>query len=636
MTPQASSSAPAPSRLFAAGEWIVMLGLAATLAWTTLCLGGYMAKTMVVTSWAVFGLAALGAGLWVVGRGSEPQTFNRAVLLPVPFLLYALASVLWLAPAQWLAWREWLLWFQMWLVFALALHFGRGRGHTWVVVITVVLLGLAGVGMAAYQRFVDPKWMMLGRTQAVYFIGRSGGMFGIPNSLAGLLELMTPGCLVLLFSRATRVGVKVLCGWLAVIFIFALVLTGSRGGWLGLGLALIAWPLITGREWRRKLIGLGLVLLTLLLGFWALYHFSAHGRTRIQPFLEGKFETTRPLIWKAGWQIWQEHPWFGSGAASYNVLFEQYRPRGFLDEPDWTHNDYLNTLGDYGLAGFVLWAGAGGGLLALGWAAVRRARRKNQGAGGLLGLWRWRLGLLLGLLAFACHMMVDFHTKLPALAFLAAIMTALLLRDEPGLNCSLRPVIARVGGGVILVVVLGLAWRVAAPLYRAEALRFDARRTIDRYAKTGQGNLNDIIVAAKADFRRAVRLDPANGQAWSDLSYATVQSWRAGGGDLVTLGRYAELASDEALQLCPLIAEFWVRKGVALDAQRGRPEAESCFRRAVELAPHSPRWWYHYAYHLQAFPSRKQEAIRAVETCLALDRYYADGDALHQQLVTRH
>ncbi len=634
MTPQASSS-PVQSRLFAAGEWTVVLGLTATVAWTTLCLGGYMAKTMVVTSWAVFGLTVLGGVLWVLGRRSEPRTFNRAVLLPVPFLLYALASVLWLAPAKWLAWREWLLWFQMWLVFALALHFGRSRRSTWVIVGTFVLLGLAGVGMAAYQRFSNPQWIMLGRTQAIYLRGRSSGMFGIPNSFAGLLELMIPLCLALVFSRATRAGVKVFCGWLVAVFVFALVLTGSRGGWLGLGLALMVWPLLTGREWRRKIVGVGAVLLVATLGFWALYHFSENERGRIQPFLEGRFETTRPLIWKAGWQIWQDHPWLGSGAASYNVLFDQYRPRGFLDEPHWTHNDYLNTLSDYGLAGFALWGGAGAGLLGLGWVAVKRARRESQATRELTALWRWRLGLLLGLLAFAFHMAVDFHTKMPALAFLAAIMTALLLREEPGLIHPVSPTMARAVGLMLVVVPLMLAWRVATPLYRAEALRFDSRMAIDRYAKTRQGNLSDIITVAKADFMRAVRIDPTNGQAWSDLSYATAQTWQAGRGDLATLERYAELAADEALRLSPVSAEFWVRKGVSLDIQRGRPETESCFRRAIELAPNSPAWWYHYAYHLQAFPGRKQEAMRAVETCLALDRYYAQGDALHQQLVTR-
>jgi tetratricopeptide (TPR) repeat protein len=231
---------------------------------------------------------------------------------------------------------------------------------------------------------------------------------------------------------------------------------------------------------------------------------------------------------------------------------------------------------------------------------------------------------------------VDFHTKLPALAFLAAMITALLLRDEPGLYRAVRPALARVAGGMLVVVSLGLAWRVAAPLYQAEALRFDSRRAIDRYARTGAGELRDIVAAARRNFTQAVRIDPGNAQAWSDLSYATVQSWQEGGRDLASLGRFAELAADKALGICPMNAEFWVRRGCALDLQRGRPEAEECYRRAVELAPNSPGPWYYYAYHLSVFPARKTEALSAVQTCLTLDPYYRAAEALRQKLAAGH
>ena len=636
MTPQASFNGTTQARWYGWGEWLLVLGLAATLAWTTLCLGGYLAETMVVTSWSVFGLAALGGGLWVLGRGGEPLVFNRAALLPVPFLLYALASVLWLAPAPWLAWREWLLWLQMWLVFVLGLHFGRGRRHTGVIVSTFIALGLAGVAMAAYQRYGDPAWMMLGRTQAEQYVGRSAGMFGIPNSLAALLELMIPACLALLFSRATRPVVKVACSWLAVIFVFAVVLSGSRGGWISLALALLLWPLLDGQSWRRRLSGAVMIFVLAAAGVWSLYRFSDYAHQRIQPFLEGKYELTRPIIWKAGLQIWCDHPWLGSGAASYNVLFDQYRPQGFLNEPDWAHNDYLNTLSDYGLAGFALWAAAGGALLALGWGAVQRVRREGKATVALFGLWKWRLGLFVGLLAFAFHLGVDFHTKLPALAFAAAVVGALLLRDEPGLVRPLPAAGARGGGLVLAVLGFFIVVRLAAPLYRAEALRYGARRAIDQQAASGQGDLRLIMPAATASFEQAVKINPTNGQAWSDLAYATTQSWHVSRGDLVTLGRQAEPLAEHALALCPIIAEFWVRKGVALDMQARHREAEACFKRALELAPNLGAWWYYFAYHLSDIPSRKEEALRAAETCLTLDPSNRQALALRQQLIARH
>jgi len=634
MTSQPSPAGAAQSRLLAGGEWLLVVGLAVTLAWTTLCLGGFLAETMVVTSWAVFGLAALGGLLWLVRHGAGPTSGNWAALLPLPFLIYALASVLWLAPAKWLAWREWLLWFQMWLVFALTLHFGRSRRQTWALAGTLVALGLVGVIMAAYQRYVDQTWLMLGWLhgwkQAEQFYGRSGGMFGVPNSLAGLLELMIPTFLALLFSRITRLPAKIFCAWLAALFVFAVVLTGSRGGWIGLGTALVLWPLLGGRDWRKRLAGAAVIGLLTTVGLWSLYRFSPSAHERIQPFLEGKFESSRPIIWRAGLHIWRDHPWLGSGAASYNVLFDQYRPRGFVNEPNWAHNDYLNTLSDYGVVGFGLWAGAGGGLLWLGWRAV--GRRAAGPAGDVLTSSKWQLGLFLGLAAFAVHLAVDFHTKIPALAFAAAMVTAMLIRDERGLQRQLATAPTRgVGMGLLLGSLL-VGWHIAAPLYQAEALRYEPRRAVDRNAATGQGHINQIVPRALVAFEEAVKIDPSNGQAWSDLSYATVLAWRVNRGDLAAIGRRAELQADRALALCPVNAEFWVRKGVACDMQARQRDGEDCFRSALALAPNAGTWWYYYAYHLSTLPGRTAEALRAAETSLSLDPSISAAVTLRQHL----
>jgi tetratricopeptide (TPR) repeat protein len=315
------------------------------------------------------------------------------------------------------------------------------------------------------------------------------------------------------------------------------------------------------------------------------------------------------------------------------VLFDQYRPRGFLNEPTWTHNDYLNTLIDYGVVGFALWLGAGLVLGLTGWAAVKRARRDTLSIGDLFALAKWKFGLFLGLLAYAFHLAVDFHTKIPALAFWAAVVSALLVRDEPAWRRQVKSLPACVATIVLGTIVWTLGFRLAAPHYQAESLRFEARRSIDRYASTGQGNLGEIAATAQSALTRAVRLDPANGQAWADLAYVTVQSWHAGKGSLVTLGRFAELAADEALERCAVDAEFWMRKAVALDIQRGRPETEDCYRRAIALAPHSRTVWYHYAYYLRAFPLRREEALKAVDICLALDPSYGPANMLRQRLT---
>lgn len=618
----------ASSRIYRAGEWFLIVGLMATFAWTTLQLGGYLAETMVVSSWAIFGLVALGGCLLAL----KPQTFNRAALIPLPFLAFVLASVLWLAPAPWLAWREWLLWLQMWLVFVLVLHFGRGRAATATIVGTLVALGMIGVGMAAYQRFVDPAWMMMGKIQAEQFGDRSAGMFGIPNSLAGLLELMIPACGALMFSRRTNLMGKILCGWLGGLFLFALVLTGSRGGWIAVAGALVLWPLLGGKNWARRLTGLFVVVVLVGAGALALYKFSAPVRDRLQPFLAGKFEASRPIIWRVGVNIWQDNPWLGSGAASYNVVFDQYRPVNFLNEPHWTHNDYLNTLSDYGAVGFFLWAGAGVALMGLGWQAVRQARRTgNPREGGGPG-WRWKFGLFLGLVAYGLHLFVDFHTKIPALAYAAAVVGALLLRRDAAVAPT-RPWAGRALGLVGAVGAVLVAAGIASPLYRSEALRYGARVAMDKHAANGEGEQKVFLPVAIKRLERAIAIYPRNGQAWSDYAQAVMLSWHVSGGDLFALGMVSERALDRAIALCPVQAEFWARKGVAQDMQGRVAAAETSFKHALGLAPHSAGWWYCYADHLGAIPGNRQKALEAVQTCLNLDPSLSVAVALRQRLI---
>ncbi len=626
----AASAPTLRDRVVRAGDWVIVAGLGATLAGTTLCLGGYLASTMVAASRAVWALAALGCVLlWL-----RPRPLDWRALVPVPFLLYALGSTVWLAPAPWLAWREWLLWFQMWLVFALVLHFGRGRAQTWTWVGLLLVLALVGTAMAAYQRFVDPRWMMLGRVQAEQFWARSAGMFGIPNSLAGLLELALPFCLVLLGSRGVGVAGKVVLGWLAALFVFALVLTGSRGGWIGAGAALVLWPVLTARSARRAALGAGAVAAALAAGLALAYAASPAVRARVDPFLSGEFERSRPIIWRVGVQLWREAPVLGTGAGSYNVLFDQHRPAHFRNEPDWTHNDYLNTLSDYGAVGFALWTGAGALLLVLAWNGIRRARGRPLPPGGhWFDGWRPRFGLWLGLVAYAVHLGVDFHTKIPALAWWFAAGLGLVLRtDGPRLP---RAAPSRAVVGLVLLPVLaGVAWSAwrGDRLYRAEALRFDERRRIDKVAQ-GEGMLPAVLPRALARFQEAVKIDPENGDAWGDLAYGTALASHLNASNPAAAGRRAEDAARRALALGAVSAEFWSHLGVALDLQARQGEAEPAFRRAVALAPNNPEFHYMLAHHLAARPGRRAEAHEAVATCLALDPSNAQAKALRARLT---
>ena len=96
--------------------------------------------------------------------------------------------------------------------------------------------------------------------------------------------------------------------------------------------------------------------------------------------------------------------------------------------PDRTHNDYLNTVVDYGVAGGVVVAAALG-LLAAGVGKTWRAVRLSSGdLGGKTGRNKFAfvLGAGLGLVAMLFHSVVDFNMHIPANALLAVALMALL------------------------------------------------------------------------------------------------------------------------------------------------------------------------------------------------------------------
>ena len=335
----------------AIGEWIVGVLLAANLLWTTLCLGGYRPETMTL-SWSLTGAALsvhLGIAAWTRQRP------HPAGLWFLPFLAYAAFNVAAVSPVRWLGWRDWLGWAQLIAVFWLMVNALTRRGPRAVVLCSLVSLGAIAVLLAAYQRFVMPDWLSMGRTQAAQFLGRSSGPFGIPNSLAAFLLLLIPPMLALAWQRGAGAVERVFWGYFAVVFLLGLGLTISRGAWLALAVALIAWPLCArSLSWSIRFTLAATALAAALLIGLVLYSSVPRVKQRLDAMVADVGERSRPILWGAGWKLYSEAPVLGTGGGSYNTLFERHRPEGFRDEPQWAHNDYLNTLSDYGTLGFLL------------------------------------------------------------------------------------------------------------------------------------------------------------------------------------------------------------------------------------------------------------------------------------------
>ncbi|MEX2044355.1 MAG: O-antigen ligase family protein [Opitutus sp.] len=627
--PAATVTSPQAS----AWEWAQTGLVALNLVWTTLCLGGYRPETLVVTSGITGAMMIVHCGHRALAR-TPLAPFHPAGWLLVPFAAYAAANVLWVTPVKWLGWMDWWGWVSMIAVFWVVLNGIRSQGPRVALFLTLIALALTAVLMGCYQRFVDPSWLMMGRTQSPQFVGRVSGPFGISNSMAAFILLLLPAVMALVFRRRASETGRVWWGWVALVLLVGLVLTISRGGWIALALALVLWPLMRdGGRFRRRFIAATVAFAAVILGFSLLFEFEPRTRERFEMMLRDAGELSRPIMWRAGWNLFRESPVVGTGAGSYNVRFESYRPEQFSLEPQWAHNDYLNTLSDHGATGFVLFFGA---VLAMG--VMCRNRRPDPEP--IERHWLDRPGtivaLAVGLVAFSLQLFVEFHFKIAALAMAFATLGALVVGRRwrvtgdvmlPGPGQRVLAGAAGLGiGAAVLIAIM--------PLYRAEAIRYGARERLEQLVIAGPAaRSHDALTRVREDLVAAVRIHPGNAQAWADLAYAITFFGEADTGRHGEFGREAETAANEALARCQVHPEYWIRRGVARDMQGRWYEAGNDFTRALVLAPSNAPAWFHHAYHLSRVPNQKPMAEAALAFCLRLDPGNSPGLALRQQLA---
>lgn len=599
------------------------------LGWTMWHLGGFRPETMVVT---VTLLAGAGA-IEMIRRALEPAPprWAAATWVGLPFLLYAGWNVLTVTPVRWAGGLDWGTWALMALVFGLAVNGVRLAVTRRWLARGVVGWALLGVGAQFYQRLVDPSWLPMGRTQADQFLERSSGTFGVPNSQAAFLLLILPAVVVTAWDARRSRTLRGAAAGAALALVAGLGLTVSRGAWLATMAVAVGWPLLAGRRpWRQRFAIAGGVAAVLVVLGGAVYTGSTTVRERFAALVTDAGERTRPIMWRGAVELFKDAPVTGTGAGSYNVLFERHRPAGFRDEPQWAHNDYLNTLSDYGAAGF---------LLSFGWVALvmMRAWWRGRARSPLAAEAGW-----FAVAVFGVTLLIDFHLKIPALGMMAALVVAGLwwesARGETSAAASSNAD-RRSGAGRRWFAVLGLGGVVAAlvlvarPFYAAEGSRYAARRDLDGLA--GEENpAREAAVAAKskAALQSVVATYPGHAQAWADLAYADVLSVRHVPDAWHEAGRRAEEAARRALAGSADVPEYWLRLGVALDMQGRWGEAGPCFAEAVKLAPNNAIVWFHQAYHFSLKRGTLKLAATALATCLRLDPGMGAAEALRAQL----
>lgn len=311
------------------------------------------------------------------------------------------------------------------LFFAILNNLHR-QESTQVISFTMIFLAL-GLSLYASYQFLsgsDRIWNF-----AAFYQGRASGTFISPNHLAGFLEMLLPLALAYTLAGRGKPVTKVLLGYAALMMIAGIGVTLSRGGWVSAGAALIVLfgGLVLHRSYRLP----ALILMVALIGAGSFLLFKTDDLTaRMKAGVEaGKsFDVNvRYELWNAAGRMWRDHVWFGVGPGHYDYRFGEYRPETVQLRPQRVHNDYLNTLVDWGVVGAGLVVLALGALsvgLARTWKHVRKPEREFRSNHS--NKFAFVLGAAAGLLALMIHSVVEFNLQIPANAILAVSLMALL------------------------------------------------------------------------------------------------------------------------------------------------------------------------------------------------------------------
>jgi len=279
-------------------------------------------------------------------------------------------------------------------------------------------------------------------------------------------------------------------------------------------------------------------------------------------------------MWTAAGQMWRDNLVWGVGPGHFDYRFREYRSEAFQQRPEHAHNDYLELVADWGMAGGVIVFG-GIGVFIFGlvktWPHIRRA--ENDFGTGMSSRYAFYLGAVSGLFALAVHSLVDFNLHIPANALAGVTLLALVasnLRfatERHWLRARLTWRLALTGAlGVVVIYCGAQAWR----------------RGGETFCLARAENLPNFSPERAAALQKALACEPENFQTAYDIGECFRTESLDGGANYAGLAQEALNYYAQGIRLDPHDAYSQLRSGMCLDWLGRHAEAEK-FYSAAEL-----------------------------------------------------
>lgn len=266
---------------------------------------------------------------------------------------------------------------------------------------------------ATFQRIVgDPKFWTQDPTDRVFGTIGHSNHFGAYLSFHVMLAL---GMLLMMKDWWKRM----MLGFSAVIMVFTVFGTASRGALLGLVAGMMVFLFFTLKIiWPRNKGGY--VIVTIFIGM-LLALFALRGplleKAKTLNVVQRSLETIqfmkdgnipdRVSWWYSSWEMFKDHPFLGQGLSTFSEVYNGYRRKDYrapgniqdTTTPEYAHMEFFDILATQGIVGFFSYVLLVGSVLMLLAKAVWRGKKSN----------RWlHLGILAALITYLAQVLLSF------------------------------------------------------------------------------------------------------------------------------------------------------------------------------------------------------------------------------------
>ncbi|CAN5365751.1 hypothetical protein BH10ACI1_BH10ACI1_13260 [soil metagenome] len=249
------------------------------------------------------------------------------------------------------------------------------------------------------------------------------------HHFAAFMEMTIGLTVALLFGKAVKKDKNLLLIIAAVIMGIAIILTGSRGGFLSL-LGVIGFIIAANllkkeggertSNYRRNFafIGGGIALILMLFGaVFLLGGDESLLRGVGLQNTDADLSSGRTHFWSVALKIFLDHPILGVGLNAFGTAFPQYDTWNGNLRVEQAHNDYLQILADAGILGFICIAAF---IFLLFKKSLKNISKTNDNFRRHIAI-----GALAGCFGILIHSFFDFPLRTPSNAFFFLILTVL-------------------------------------------------------------------------------------------------------------------------------------------------------------------------------------------------------------------